>query len=294
MSDEDAILAAISAHPEEDTPRLAYADWLDEHGSHIKAEFIRVQIAVNGLVDQPSAEQGKQIHLFRRQQELLDDHLSDLIGPLAADLGYFDVIFDRGFVAELKLDAGRLLKHADAIRALKPLPEITVWDVAWWLQEQPAEGKLAEELQLASAIIMQSDKRFDPIPLDAGRLAGAFIFPEPWPRLRKLDVSRCGIGDAGLVMIVGNARIDYFPALTHLDVTGYDIGDEGVRMPGVRHFSLPKQDQTLSALVSGINSVSGGGWVTPHTASGIAGGGVVLPEPSTTTTASPVSTGSQR
>lgn len=31
MTDEDALLAAICAKPLEDTPRLAYADWLDEH-----------------------------------------------------------------------------------------------------------------------------------------------------------------------------------------------------------------------------------------------------------------------
>jgi hypothetical protein len=70
-------------------------------------------------------------------------------------------------------------------------------------------------------------------------------------------------------------------------------GADNVRMPGVRHFSLPKQEQTLSALVSGINSVSGGGWVTPHTASGIAAGSVVVPTPSTTTAASPISTGTR-
>ena len=44
MSDEDALLAAIAAHPDEDTPRLMYADWLDEHGQPVRAEFIRVQI----------------------------------------------------------------------------------------------------------------------------------------------------------------------------------------------------------------------------------------------------------
>jgi uncharacterized protein (TIGR02996 family) len=46
MSDEPALLAAIRAHPDEDTPRLMYADWLDEHGQPDRAEFIRLQCAV--------------------------------------------------------------------------------------------------------------------------------------------------------------------------------------------------------------------------------------------------------
>jgi uncharacterized protein (TIGR02996 family) len=43
MSDRDALIAAILANPDEDTPRLMYADWLDEHGEAPRAEFIRVQ-----------------------------------------------------------------------------------------------------------------------------------------------------------------------------------------------------------------------------------------------------------
>jgi uncharacterized protein (TIGR02996 family) len=225
MSDEEALLAAIAAHPEEDTPRLAFADWLDEHNQPIRAEFIRVQVAVKSLVDLPSIEQGKQIHLFKRQQELLDNHMADLIGPLAADLGYFDVIFDRGFVAELKLDAGRLLRHADAIRALKPLPEITVKDVAWWLEE----GIPSEEMQLASAIIMQSDDRPEAVPLNPAGFS-ALTIRAPWPRLRKLDLSHCNIEDWGLLVFVGTHQFDHFPALTDLDVTNNGISDDGVRM----------------------------------------------------------------
>src|SRR4051794_13393226 len=38
-----ALYRAILAHPDEDTPRLVYADWLDEHGEPAHAEFIRVQ-----------------------------------------------------------------------------------------------------------------------------------------------------------------------------------------------------------------------------------------------------------
>ena len=47
MSDGDAILAAILAKPEDDAPRLVYADWLEEFGGEAGAargEFIRVQI----------------------------------------------------------------------------------------------------------------------------------------------------------------------------------------------------------------------------------------------------------
>jgi len=53
MSDEAALLKAIIAHPDDDTPRLMYADWLDENtpdkkpspaaGPSARAEFIRVQ-----------------------------------------------------------------------------------------------------------------------------------------------------------------------------------------------------------------------------------------------------------
>lgn len=44
-TDRDALLAAILAHPDEDTPRLAFADLLDEEGETERAAFIREQIA---------------------------------------------------------------------------------------------------------------------------------------------------------------------------------------------------------------------------------------------------------
>lgn len=44
MSDEAAFLNAILANPEDDAPRLVYADWLEERGDDLaarKAEFLR-------------------------------------------------------------------------------------------------------------------------------------------------------------------------------------------------------------------------------------------------------------
>lgn len=42
MTDEDALYRAIIANPAEDTPRLAYADWLEENNRPEEAEFIRL------------------------------------------------------------------------------------------------------------------------------------------------------------------------------------------------------------------------------------------------------------
>jgi len=44
MTDHDALVAAICADPDEDTPRLAYADFLQENGEPERAEFVRAQI----------------------------------------------------------------------------------------------------------------------------------------------------------------------------------------------------------------------------------------------------------
>ncbi|MCS6865742.1 MAG: TIGR02996 domain-containing protein [Gemmataceae bacterium] len=49
MSDSEALLAAIIANPADDTPRLIYADWLEENDRVEEAEFIRVQCRLASL-----------------------------------------------------------------------------------------------------------------------------------------------------------------------------------------------------------------------------------------------------
>jgi uncharacterized protein (TIGR02996 family) len=64
LSDRDALLAAIRANPEEDTPRLMLADWLDENGEPERAEFIRIQCELERLAADGSDSQ--QIYEFIR------------------------------------------------------------------------------------------------------------------------------------------------------------------------------------------------------------------------------------
>ncbi|MBA4189683.1 MAG: hypothetical protein C0467_16990 [Planctomycetaceae bacterium] len=76
MSDETALLKSIVAHPDEDTPRLVYADWLDENkpdtvpspaaGPSARAEFIRIQCRLAaGAFDEPDYPE-----LLEREQDL--------------------------------------------------------------------------------------------------------------------------------------------------------------------------------------------------------------------------------
>jgi uncharacterized protein (TIGR02996 family) len=54
MTDRDSMLRAIAANPDDDTPRLIYADLLDELGGHAnaaRARFIRLQIETYSHLD---------------------------------------------------------------------------------------------------------------------------------------------------------------------------------------------------------------------------------------------------
>ncbi len=57
MTHDDAFLQAIIERPDDDAPRLIYADWLDERGDP-RGEFIRVQCALAGTSECDSRRGG--------------------------------------------------------------------------------------------------------------------------------------------------------------------------------------------------------------------------------------------
>ena len=226
MSEEDALLSAIAAHPDEDTPRLAYADWLDEHDRPVRAEFIRLQIDIAVHKETlPRVLQNRYVDVWIRNQELIDAHRVELLGPLAALPNTERIEFRRGFLSELSLDAERFLQHADYIATLKPRPEVAVWDAAHWL----LQGQLRDATSAAviTSLRMQSDRRPELVAVDALSLHMWLTDSDPWVRLRELNLGGCGIGDEGLRQIVYDHEAD-LPALTRLDLSGNGITDDGV------------------------------------------------------------------
>src|SRR5262249_40795810 len=61
MIENQAMLSAILADPDDDRPRLVYADWLEEHGQRDRARLIRVQIDLARTPDNAEAASALQI-----------------------------------------------------------------------------------------------------------------------------------------------------------------------------------------------------------------------------------------
>jgi len=94
MSDAAALLAAIRAAPEDDAPRLVYADWLEEHGQPEWAEFIRVQCQLARHQKLQSSNGDEIVALWHREDELLANHYEHISGLKASE---HRLKFSRGF-----------------------------------------------------------------------------------------------------------------------------------------------------------------------------------------------------
>lgn len=128
-----ALRRAICAQPAEDTPRLEYADRLQELGDEDRAEFIRVQCE---LAATPAITDGRFDQLRRRERELWPrfgaryersrsfglpvNWLALLtpesrVVPAAYAPSDGDITVSRGFVSHVTTTADLWLRHADAL-----------------------------------------------------------------------------------------------------------------------------------------------------------------------------------
>jgi len=123
MSDEAALLAAIIAHPDEDTPRLIYADWLHENGQPERAEFIRLQIEITCASD---GKQRKQVRHERlvRFRELLVTQGVEWVRPLG--VARTRVVFRRGFVEDVHFTDEEILPVSNSAIYREPLYNVSV------------------------------------------------------------------------------------------------------------------------------------------------------------------------
>ena len=81
--ERNAFLKAIAADLSDDTRRLAFADWLDEHTDPGRAEFIRVQCALEPIRDQYEIDRAAELH--EREYKLQGEHREKWLGKMRRD-----------------------------------------------------------------------------------------------------------------------------------------------------------------------------------------------------------------
>src|SRR5258708_673203 len=103
MHEDAAFLRAIREHPDDDAPRLVYADWLDARGDQ-RGEFIRLQCELDQLpTGDPTRPERR-----RREKALLAAHHCEWEAPLNR-LGAEHVDFHRGLPSRVHMTAGVFL-----------------------------------------------------------------------------------------------------------------------------------------------------------------------------------------
>jgi uncharacterized protein (TIGR02996 family) len=202
MIDRAAFLAAIAAAPDDDLPRLVFADWLDEHGDAARAEFVRLQCA---------AARGEPAD-HERITGLEAEHGTAWLGPLARVA--FRAEFRRGFVEHTVLPASAFLAHGPTLRREGPLRGVTLLGARRVLSDL-VRGPLLAGL---SALHLTGARLGD----DGVRLLSSC------PALAGLATLRLGdnsVSDAGVAAL---ARSPHLSGLTTLVLRDNAIGDGGV------------------------------------------------------------------
>jgi uncharacterized protein (TIGR02996 family) len=213
---EAALLRAIAAHPDEDTPRLVFADYLDELGTPEaagRAEFIRLHVRAAHLPP-------RDLHSFNATVDRIDQLLCawDAVWQRDMPNGFRPLSgYRRGFPYRAAAPASAILAAADDPR-LPPLESLT-------LTADVSANRLRELVRLPvvaglKQLVVRSD-----VPIG---WSGARALAEgEYSRLEELNLARQSIGDVGLRALCESWG---FPRLRQLDLNENNITDDGARV----------------------------------------------------------------
>jgi uncharacterized protein (TIGR02996 family) len=235
--EETGFLQEILTHPDDDAPRLVYADWLDDHGDEMRAEFIRLQIELAGMEEWDA----RRPELERRQKRLLAAHAREWGEGLGKKV--YGPEFRRGFLEVAEFTPKVFHARAEELFRRFPLRCLRVGGGSFG---DPALRLLAASPYLA---------RLSRLELHSGQMTAAGVAAlaaSPHFRgLKDLEVYFSNMGPdgvralaespnvagltalslrnvhAGTAGAVALARSPYLTRLEVLDLWGNDVGDEG-------------------------------------------------------------------
>ncbi len=208
QTDAEAFLQRIRAYPDDDTPRLIFADWLDEEGDP-RGRFIRVQLALADLDEDAPARRA----LLVEEQALLGAHREAWEAPLRKLAGGF--VFRRGFVDELNVEAKKFVRQAHEIFTASPVQHVHLLDVG----DSLTEVLQSPYLSRLSAVTIHGQHIGE-------SLARAVARSEHVAALKRLTLTRNRLGDDAV------SELAHSPNLANLEVLDLcenEIGEAGAR-----------------------------------------------------------------
>jgi uncharacterized protein (TIGR02996 family) len=235
--EQAALLAAIVAEPDEDTPRLVYADWLQEHGDEEQATFIRDSVRLEWLEDYEDD---------RRQKiaERLDDAVILNGAKWLGELGVTgsDLTYDRGMVEGLAYDGiHQFMEDAPTLFARVPVRAVTIGDLV--LGDRDWLVVLADMPDLLRLRELRLQNRWMPVPADGFE---RFVTSRHLENLEVLAIQEAALNDEDMLAFTRTTSLTH---LTELGLSGNRLTVAGsltvVRspcLPNLRRLGLTYND----------------------------------------------------
>ncbi|HEX3148978.1 MAG TPA: TIGR02996 domain-containing protein [Gemmataceae bacterium] len=263
MTDADALLQSILAAPDDDAPRLIYADWLDEHGDADRAAFIRAQIEL--ACTRPN--HSKHDSLVQIERTLLGKHAE--AWSAWVPVWVRERKYHRGFLDWVRCDADAFIAGADVLRRHTPLAGARL-DGNRHIARPLFISRCLEGLRSLTLSIDNMPRgdwtgladcpylyRLRELILNskgpADELVSALMSPETLPALRRLRLTWCRLGDEQSSRLVQHK---WSTRLRALDLRNNFIGDEGA----IAMAESPYLDRLVMLNLKG-NAFAIDGWV---------------------------------
>ncbi|HKB05988.1 MAG TPA: TIGR02996 domain-containing protein [Gemmataceae bacterium] len=259
-SESDALLAAVLADPDDDAPRLVYADWLDEHARHERAALIRLQVEHARL---PAYDPRRQV-LARQANRLLDLYRDAWVAELPRLPGITWGAFERGFVATVMAESYTRFRRAeDEIGDAAPVDSLELHNSGVSSQfERARSHPRLRALRVRNLYLAGRLDAFFDLPLLStlrtleltglefeSEGAAALARSEVLGNLRELILNENYVGVQGMAALAGARSLQN---LTRLSVRGMRGGsysdDPTVRAEGVEHLAGSHVFQHLTTL----------------------------------------------
>jgi len=209
-----AFLATILDHPDDDAPRLVYADWLDEQGEADRAEFVRLQVRAARM----SPADPDRRAVLSRAEDLQRAHHVEWVNRLPQFDGVHWEVFDRGFISAVRFDHPDLFfAHAADVFGAAPVRELRLYQ---FYHTHATRLAGARHLRRIRTLDLNDGNKVANLGVES--LMGS----KHLANLTTLLLRGNSLGSAGVRAI---AMSGYVRKLRHLRLDQNDLYDDGLR-----------------------------------------------------------------